>query len=75
MCGRTPIALRIGVMDIQAEPRPLSIGCPLEHLEVAVRIAEGRNRAASNAQRRAVRLDADPSTPTATVLRMSDSGC
>jgi len=39
-----PLAFGVGVMNDDAEARPLRAGCPLEHFEVAVRIAEGYRR-------------------------------
>jgi hypothetical protein len=43
-----PFALPVGVMDVEAKPRALSAGRPLQYLKVTVGIAKGRNRAASD---------------------------
>jgi hypothetical protein len=43
-----PFALGIGVMDVETEARARASSGPLEHLQVAVRIAEGGDGAAAN---------------------------
>ena len=49
-----PLALGVGVVDEEAEARAAAGGGPLQHLQVAVGVAEGGDRAAAD-----VRLDAD----------------
>src|SRR5262245_61547926 len=43
-----PLALRVGVMDEADEARPGPGGGPLQHLLVAVGVAEGEDRAAAD---------------------------
>ena len=49
-----PFAFRVGVMDVEAKARARAAASPLQHLEVAVGIAERRDRPAAD-----VLLDAD----------------
>jgi hypothetical protein len=49
-----PLAVGVGVVDVQAEARAGDGGRPLQHLEVAVRVAERRDRPPAD-----VHLDAD----------------
>ena len=38
----------VGVVDVEAESRAVACGGPLQHLEVAIGVAEGGNRATTN---------------------------
>ena len=49
-----PLALGVGVVDERPKRAPAAGGRPLEHLQVAVGVAEGGDRAAAD-----VLLDAD----------------
>ena len=43
-----PFAVGVGVMDDEAETRTIAAGRPLEHFEVAIGIAKGHHRAATD---------------------------
>ena len=63
--GRRGFALSVRVMDDQPKARTAGHGRPLQHLQVAVGVAEGRDRAAADKFIDADRLAAWPSIPDA----------